>query len=56
MINKINIDELELTGCLYDEMKHIRFINANSIFQIDAEHQFKNSIEDILYKKYDYHN
>ena len=49
MITKINEElELELTGDMYDIMKHINYTKANSIFQIESGH-IQDVIESIIY-------
>ena len=52
MINKINEElDLELTGDLYDQMKHINYTKPNSIFQVETNH-IQDTIEHILYTEF----
>lgn len=52
MITQIKDElELELTGDLYDTMKHINYTKPNSIFQITTNH-IQDVIESVMYTEF----
>lgn len=50
MITKIeeDLEHLEITGSLYDTMKHINYNKPNSIFQVQTNH-IQDVVETIIY-------